>query len=288
MRQDPSWRFRLEFFEAILLGIIQGLTEFLPLSSSGHLVIVQNLLNFKESGIIFEVAVHVGTLLSIFTIYFKILRSYLHNFVEGVRKVEVNSSLRLTFLLVVGSLPTAVIGLGFKDFFEKMFDSTFAVGICLCVTGILLYLTKFKRSSSTEGAEELAHIDLSIAEKISVKQAIIMGFAQGLAIMPGVSRAGSTISAGILSGIEKNTAATFSFIMSVPAILGAAALELRHLEGIQPNFLILLVIGVISSYLTGLLGLYLVLKVVKKGRIEIFSYYLWIVGPLTMIFLGGR
>ncbi len=264
---------------------MQGLTEFLPVSSSGHLVIFQKILGFKESGIVFEVAVHVGTVLSILTVYFKVLKSYIKELGQGLVRREVNRSIRLSALLIAGSIPTAIMGLSLKDLFEELFHSSFAVGVSLCITGLILFLTKFKREQSD--SVKVGAIDLSMAERISFLQAVLMGVAQGCAITPGISRAGSTISAGIISGIERNTAASFSFIMSVPAVLGAALLQLKDLNEFNMDYLILLLIGLISSYITGLLGLLLVLKIVKQGRIELFSYYLWVVGPLTIFFLGG-
>ena len=190
------------FLEAIILGIVQGLTEFLPVSSSGHLVIFQELFELDESGVVFEVAVHVGTVLSILTVYFKILKSYTSGFVTGLFKKEVNSSIRLTALLVVGSIPTAAMGLLLKDTFEKLFDSPFAVGLSLCITGGLLFLSKYK-SSSNNDEKSFGVIDLRISERISFIQALLMGFAQGCAITPGISRSGATISAGIFGRNRK-------------------------------------------------------------------------------------
>ncbi|MCB0356112.1 MAG: undecaprenyl-diphosphate phosphatase [Bdellovibrionales bacterium] len=275
------------FLEAIILGIVQGLTEFLPVSSSGHLVILEELFNLHDSGVIFEVSVHVGTVLSILTVYYKILGSYSQGISHGILKKEVNHSVRLTALIIVGSIPTAIIGLLLKDTFEQLFDSPLAVGISLCITGGLLYLSKYKNSTDDKD-QSFGVIDLKISERITFVQAALMGLAQGCAITPGISRSGATISAGILTGIEKNTAATFSFILSVPAVLGAALLQLKDLQNFQMDYLLVLGVGLISSYISGIFGLLLILKVVKKGRLEVFSYYLWIVGPLSIYFLGGR
>ncbi|MCB0391537.1 MAG: undecaprenyl-diphosphate phosphatase [Bdellovibrionales bacterium] len=276
----------MHYFEAIVLGIVQGLTEFLPVSSSGHLVIIQELFHNKESGVVFEVSVHIGTVLSILTVYLKILKSLSQGMLRGLINKEVNSSVRLMTLIIVGSIPTAIMGLSLKDIFESLFDSPNAVGISLCITGGLLFLTRLK-SNNREHDTGFGVIDLSISERISFAQAFIMGVAQGCAITPGISRSGATISAGILTGIEKNTAATFSFILSVPAVVGAALLQLKDISNFQIDYLLVLLVGLISSYISGLIGLLLVLKVVKKGRLELFSYYLWIVGPLTIFFLGG-
>ncbi|MCB9025670.1 MAG: undecaprenyl-diphosphate phosphatase [Bdellovibrionaceae bacterium] len=273
------------FFEAILLGIVQGFTEFLPVSSSGHLVILQEILHLKDHGVVMEVAVHVGTVLSILTVYFKMLKAYASDLSVGIVKRKFTSSLRLTALLIFASLPTALMGLLLKDTFERLFESPRAVGISLCITGGILFITKFK--SGKNQVNTLGVIDLTIAERITFAQAFIMGMAQGCAITPGISRSGSTIATGILSGIEKNTAATFSFILSIPAVLGAAFLQLKDLQSFDLHYLYVLAFGVLSSYIAGILGLLLVIRVVKKGRLELFSYYLWVVGPLTLIFLGG-
>jgi undecaprenyl-diphosphatase len=280
-----------EYVNALLLGVIQGLTEFLPVSSSGHLVIAKNLLGVQETGILFEVAVHLGTLLSIFTVYFGFVKKFFTGLSLGLKKKKMNHSLRIVFLLFVATLPAAFVGLLFKEGIESLFNSTSVVGIGLIFTGSILFLAqklskKVSAGSSHEGTSSyLQSLDLKIAEEISFKQALKMGLAQAIAILPGVSRSGSTIAAGLLSGLEKNVAATFSFMMSVPAVLGAVILQIRHINEIPFDQLGVLLFGILVSYLIGLLGLYLVLKVVNKGRLEVFSYYLWILGPLTLIYL---
>lgn len=266
----------MTFSDAIILGIVQGLTEFLPISSSGHLVIAQKLLGIGQHDLVFDVAAHVGTLLSIVTIYFGILRDLL---LKGLRpqnwsKKNMTPESWLIFMVIVASLPTAVVGLGFKNFLEESFSDMKSLGICFIISGLILLLTRLKGSTSMT-KDQLMKLDG--VEKITAPKAFWIGLAQALAILPSISRSGSTIVAGLLLGLPASVAALFSFIMSLPAIGGAALLELRHIEGGVGRFEILGA-GFFAAYLSGLVGLWAVLQSVKKGRLDLFSGYMVVVG----------
>ncbi len=265
--------------EAVLLGVIQGLTEFLPISSSGHLVLFQRLVGLTQHDIAFDVVVHLGTLLSVITIYRKTLIDLLGECLlilkAGTRKTERS---KLILWIIAGSIPTAIMGLLLKDFFESLFSNLLSVGISLWITGIFLFLTK--RVNRTESA--VTSYDLKQAvETLSLKKALLIGFAQGCAIAPGISRSGMTIAAALFLGVERSTAALFSFLLAIPAVSGAALLELRDVNWNQ-NWQSCLT-GFLVSYMAGLIGLTLVIRAVKRGRLEIFSPYLLLVGALTIV-----
>ena len=260
--------------DAILLGIVQGLTEFLPVSSSGHLVIFQKLLGFQKHNLEFDIVAHVGTLLSVLWIYRKSIGSILNDTYLAVKTKKKNKGSSLLLMVIVGSVPTALIGLGLKDIFEKMFSSPVYVGVFLCITGVLLFFTKGKQISF----QSKSFSDLEGVSPISVKNAILVGVAQGLAIAPGISRSGSTISTGILLGMDRKTASMYSFLLSMPAILGALLLQLKHMSSISLVDGSYLVVGLVTSFITGVLGLSLILHFVKKGKLEFFSLYLWVIG----------
>lgn len=271
----------MDYFQAFFLGLVQGLTEFLPISSSGHLVIFQKLVGIKEHSIPFDVAVHLGTLLSIFTLYFAAFRQIVLELIRFPIKREMSPGVRLTLLVILGSIPTAIIGFSLKDFFESLFFSPQAVGIFLSITGVLLFFT---RGVNTQQGQ--THIsDMKGLEEVKPWKAIVIGIAQGAAIAPGVSRSGTTIATGLFLGLSRTHAALFSFMLSVPAILGAGVLQLKDVTAWGGITLTTLSIGFFSAYLFGLLGLWGVLHLVRKGRLEFFSYYLWIVGAAVFFLL---
>jgi undecaprenyl-diphosphatase len=256
------------------------MTEFLPVSSSGHLVIFQRILGIEYHDLAFDVGVHVGTLLSVVTIFHKLLARVIVDLWLGVKSQKWNAGTRLAFYVVLGSIPTAIMGLSFKKTFEQLFQSVSAVGVFLFITGTLLFLTRIKKTQSEAFGQEL--IQNEGLEGLNWKKALLIGFAQGCAIAPGLSRAGSTIAAGIFLNVSRKSAATFSFMLSIPAIVGASVLELRHLDW-RGQDMSYIWIGGVSAYIFGLLGLWLVLRLANQGRLDIFSYYLWVVGILAIL-----
>ena len=272
----------MSIIDSIILGVVQGLTEFLPISSSGHLVLFQNLLGYREPEILFDVGLHCGTLLAVF-IYFrsdlKQMISESVNFViklvkeeRSVRSVHENPHVSLTLWVIVGTIPTALIGVIFKSPLESLFGSVTVVGIMLVVTGIILAITRF------------VPVSYSSRNRVGLKGAIIVGIAQGLAIIPGISRSGTTIATGILCGIDRDLAARFSFLLSIPAILGAVVLQIGSGEfgGMD---LLPMILGFVSSALIGLLALKILMALVRRGSFFYFAPYCWAVG-LLVIFLG--
>lgn len=250
--------------KAVLLGVVQGLTEFLPVSSSGHLVIGAQILGFEEPGIVFEVFLHLGTLVAVTLVFQRELRQMVRAlFVPpAVRRAdpELTRSFRWDVNIIVATLPAVVVGLLLKDAIDRIFATVVVTYAMLAVTGILMLLTP---RLIERGAE------------VTWPRALAIGVAQAMAIMPGLSRSGSTIFAGMLLGISRETAARFSFIMSIPAILGAAVLKLGDLLAAPPaaGDLAALAAGTLASVATGYGAIVLLLHVARRGKLFWFGYY---------------
>lgn len=267
--------------QAILLGIIQGLTEFLPVSSSGHLVIFQHLFGLKEPAVSFNISVHVGTLIVVIIVFRREIWSILFSFVYSLillfkkkRRFDdiiQDTDFKLSLLIITGSFPTAIIGLFFKSIADKLFSSIMLVGLMLIVTGFLLLLTR-NLNKSRKG------INL-----FSFKDAAIIGITQGLAIIPGISRSGSTIAAGLFLGLDRETAAKYSFLLSIPAIIGAEILNLRDFSAGALFADTTILFGVAASFITGYCALKLLLYIVKKGNLHLFAPYCWAAGVFVLI-----
>ncbi|MFK8136867.1 MAG: undecaprenyl-diphosphate phosphatase [Bdellovibrionales bacterium] len=269
-------------FEAILLGLVQGLTEFLPVSSSGHLVIGQKLLGFENHDLSFDIVAHLGTLLAVLVVYrrqiFEIIRLLVHSF----RVKRWNNGSRITAWVIIATLPTAIIGLSFKDNFEALFNEPKSVAIALFCTAIILFCTKFVSPSRGTDLKHLSVGTLQL-DRMSWWKAVFIGVAQSGAIAPGVSRSGSTIAGSLYLGLPADFAALFSFLLAIPAILGASILQFKDVA-VGDLFQTYLVMGFISSFFFGYIGLRLVINFVKKGRIDIFSSYLVVVAAWLYFF----
>ena len=255
--------------EAIILGIVQGATEFLPVSSSGHLVIGQTLLGVSSPGVVFEVAVHVATLVSILVVY----RTRVGELAVGAVRRD-PASLRYVGLLVVATLPAVVVGLLFEDVVEALFENPVAPGVALLVTGLVLWtsrsaLPRAKGSVPTWTA------------------ALLIGIAQAFAITPGISRSGSTVVAALWLGVAPREAAAFSFLMAVPAISGAAVLQLGDLGGGDLGWAPL-ALGSAFAAVTGVLAIRTFVAMLARESFHFFAPYCWIVGGLFLAYLGTR
>ncbi len=270
--------------EAIILGIIQGLTEFLPVSSSGHLVLVQHLFGLKEAELFFDVCVHLGTLVAVVIVFrqeiIKILSALLQvvsmrgQKEKFLQRVDSDPDLKMALLIVIGSIPTAILGLLFSGIADRLFSSTLITGLMLMVTGLLLWLARKAESHAASASNG----------DLSTRKAVVIGIVQGLAIIPGISRSGSTISTGLLLGVDRETAARYSFLLSIPAIVGAGILSLK--DGLsQTNPVISMsLLGAVTAALVGYGALKSLLHLVKKGRLHVFAPYCWLVGIVAILF----
>ncbi|MGI6357487.1 MAG: undecaprenyl-diphosphate phosphatase [Bacillota bacterium] len=270
----------MRVFEAILLGVIQGLTEFLPVSSSGHLVLAQTLLGVNNPGVLLEVVLHLGTLVSVIIVFWQDVAGLIQATVSLIsnprgRRIpaELRTYRRLVGLLLLGIIPTALIGIPLEPVFSRLFDSQFTVGIALLATGAVLYFIS-RRKFGQRGWRHMNWWD-----------AMVVGLAQGLAITPGLSRSGMTISAALSRGLTRQTATRFSFLISLPTIGGAAVLQLRHLFDAAELQLEIgpLVVGFLAAATSGILAIKLLVGVLQKGKLQYFAYYVWVIGVLTMV-----
>ncbi len=271
----------MEPLQAILLGIIQGLTEFLPVSSSGHLVIFQHLFGLKEPELFFDISVHLGTLAAVIIFFWKEIRAIIIailRFAGMYFKKEVSFSYiyenidsKLALLIVVGTIPTAILGLLFHKVEDLIFSSVVLVGFMLLLTGFLLFGTRWVKKVGKG------------IERFSIKDALIIGLMQGIAIIPGISRSGSTIAVGLLLGLNRETAAKYSFLLSIPSILGAGVLSLKDISAYPAFTLTASLIGTFTSCIVGYSALRLLVYIVKKGRIHIFAPYCWFAGLMALM-----
>ena len=271
----------MELYQGIILGIIQGLTEFLPVSSSGHLVLGQIFFGITESQLPFDISVHMGTLLAVLVVYASDIRAILVSVFGFISKavslkpmahlLKEDKNLQLAGLILIGSIPTAFIGLILKQFEHILFASEVLVGFMLILTGTILWTSKnFYSSKNKKGG-------------FSIKKALIIGVGQGLAVIPGISRSGTTIALGMFLGLDRHNAAKFSFLLSIPAILGAQILSIKDM--INSGLVIdsITIYATIVSFITGLLALKLLLSLVHSGRFHLFAPYCWLIGSLVLL-----
>jgi len=253
----------LELIKAIILGGIQGLTEFLPVSSSGHLVIGSELLNFQEHGVVFDVCLHLGTLLSVFIVFRREILAMIKapfQYFSGNTDDDVRHFFFWDIYVILATLPAVFVGLFFKDYVDSFFGSTLIAYSMLIVTGTIMVIAQYVPERR---------------ESLNWWKSVLVGCAQALAIMPGLSRSGSTIFAGMLLGIPRETIARFSFIMSIPAILGAAVLQLGEFFQNPPtsDTVVSLIAGMAMSATAGYFAIKLLLDVIRRNRLQWFGYY---------------
>lgn len=253
----------MSYFDAILLGIIQGLTEFLPVSSSGHLVIAQALLDVNQPGLVFEILAHLGTLLAVL-VYF---RKRIRDLVKALFGKGTKENRGLILWLIVGTIPAGLVGVLLEDFFDEAFSSPALTAGMLIVTGAILLATRFVPKGN---------------RRVGWRNALVMGIGQAMAIMPGISRSGSTIAFGLFSRVDPSIAAEFSFLLAIPAIGGAAVLKSRDLAHLDIGLIGPYLIGSLMAFLFGLLAVYLVLSMIRRGKFEYFAYYCFAAGLLGL------
>ncbi len=270
----------MTILEAIVLGVLQGITEFLPVSSSGHLVLMQHFLGIKESQVFFDVMLHLGTLGAVIIVYYQLIGSLVRtgcstlfqtDFYRHPRLTISNTSdLRLIWFLLLGSIPTGLIALLFKDSLEAIFGKPMIVAGMLIITGLILQLSRLgQRRRQTETSLRAWHTPL-------------VGIVQGLAIIPGISRSGSTISISLLLGLSPQVAAQYSFLLSIPAILGAVVLKFKDVGEITiaPT---VIVAGTLTSFIVGYIALRFLLAILNRGKVSIFSYYCFALGIVAAV-----
>ena len=248
----------MDFLDALILGILQGITEFLPVSSSGHLVIGQKLLGINVPGNAFEVILHIGTLMSILVVFWPDI----HRLLGGIK--DYNTRIYI-FTLLLGTTPAIIVGLLSKDQIASMFDNTHTVALALIVTGIILISSKWFLNKKS---------DLTLIKGFNI------GLAQALAIIPGISRSGATICTGLMMGLSAEEAARFSFLLAIPAIAGAGILTAMDIDKISLGMDVM-VVGLLSSFLVGWGALNWLLNLLKKGKFHWFGVYCLLLGIIA-------
>lgn len=262
----------MELLKAIILGVVQGATEFLPVSSSGHLVIGSELLHFSEQGIVFDVFLHLGTLFSVMLFFRRellLMAKAPVQMMAGQPTEEIRKYFWWDVYVVLATIPAIIVGLGLKDDITSLFTNVLVVYGMLSITGVIMVCSRYL---TDRGAP------------VNGWRALLIGCAQAAAILPGLSRSGSTIFTGMVLGVNRDTAARFSFIMSIPAILGAVVLQARELvtNPPSPESFSHIAVGTLVSAVAGYFAIVLLLDVVKKNRLQWFGYYCLTVSCLGM------
>jgi undecaprenyl-diphosphatase len=249
--------------EAFILGTIQGLTEFLPISSTGHLYLGRNLFGLQEAGLLLDTMLHLGTLLAVFVFYKA----------EFIKIIK-NPFSKITFLLIVGTIPAVIIGLAFKDFFDEISKTGVTIGWEFLITGIFLWVA----DSTKNGYKGM--------DDITYKDAFIIGTFQAAAIFPAISRSGLTIVAALWRKLDRGTAAYFSFLLSTPAIAGAVVLQSLDLANGQGEEISLsaLVVGIATSAIFGYIAVKWMVNFLKKHSLKPFAMYVWALGIVVLLF----
>lgn len=269
----------------IILGIVQGLAEFLPISSKGHLVLAQKFLGYEVHDLAYDLVLHLATLLAIFVIFRKFLAHVICECLKSIKERKMNAGMRLALMVALATVPAGIIGLKFKPFFESLFGNMTVLGYGFIWTGLVLFFTRRIKSKSINMISDAPDQLLKEFETVSFGKALLVGCFQCMALLPGVSRSGMTIAAGLFAGMTGGAASVFSFMLSIPTILGAAILKLREVEDLGAR-LPTYSIGFISSFIFGLIGLKVVLSAVKKNRLELFAIYVWIWAVICLFFLA--
>lgn len=268
----------MTIWQAILLGIVQGLTEFLPVSSDGHLVIAQEGFGLRPpNAIAFDVLLHLGTLVAVIA-YFRRDLLDMTKALFGAKGEDMVVRRRWILLLGLGTLPVAIVGFLFEDWFAETFRSIAWAGAGLLVTGTLLWLAHGRGERGREAAE------------LSFLDALRIGSIQSIALLPGVSRSGSTLFCALMTGVERSTAARYSFLLSIPAIAGALVLNFSEVvEMARTGDSAPLILGPLAAGITGWLAIEVLMRAVKRGSLKGFALYCWAVGGLTLAWsmVGG-
>lgn len=268
---------QLTVIKALFLGILQGATEFLPVSSSGHLVIAQGLMNIKlENGVLaaFDVCLHFGTLLAIVAVFWRDVLQIFAGFLTRAPVGDAKEFRKLGIFLILGTLPAVILGLSFKKFFENLFEAPLAAGFMLLITGAILWSTRYSKDKGAQLSE------------MRWWHSLVVGLAQAVAIIPGISRSGSTISGGLFLGFDRTFAAKFAFLLAVPAIAGAGLLEIKELGNLTNEMLMPTIVGTAAAAIVGFACIKWLLGIIRRGHFSWFAYYCWAVGITAIIFFS--
>ena len=273
----------MSYFEAVVLGLVQGLAEFLPISSSGHLALIQQRFGISDDKVLlFAVLLHVGTLISVFIVYWKDIWELIVELCLTIKDLCTGKGLRLAerpvrklgVMIIVATIPTAIIGLLFNDFFDSLYTSVIPIGVGLIITGFLLVF-----------AERMGEGNRGI-QQMNFRNAIFIGLVQGVAICPGISRSGSTLFGSLICNLDRKFAVKFVFLISIPSILGSAVLEAPAAieAGVTAADVGPILVGMLVAAVSGLVAIKTMIKIVSDKKLSYFSYYVWAVGLIVVLY----
>ena len=270
----------MTYIQSALLGLVQGLAEFLPISSSGHLALLQNIFGIEEGILFFSVMLHLGTLISLFIVYWKDIWALIIEFFKTIKDLltrkglalEGNDTRRLMVMIIVTTIITGFIGIFFEDFFESLYSSCVVIGVGLIITGILMFVS-----------EKLGQGNRNVSN-LNARNAIFIGIMQGIAIIPGISRSGSTLVAGLACNFNRKLAVKYAFLISIPTIAGSFILELKDalVAGIDMTIVGPTAVGVVIAAISGLFAIKFMIKLVSNRKLKYFAYYVWLIGILAI------
>ena len=273
----------MSYFEAIILGLVQGLAEFLPISSLGHLALLQQWFGIQEDKVLlFAVLLHVGTLISVFIVYWRDIAELIVELFLTIKDLCTGKGLRLQerpvrklgIMIIVATIPTGIIGILFNDLFDSLYNSIIPIGIGLIITGFLLVMAE-RMGASNRGIEQM-----------NFRNALFIGTVQGIAICPGISRSGSTLFGSLICNLDRKFAVKFVFLISIPSILGSAVMEApAALEsGFDMAQLGPVLVGMIVAAVSGLIAIKTMIKIVSDKKLNYFSYYVWALGLIVICY----
>lgn len=273
----------MTYFEAVILGLVQGLAEFLPISSSGHLALLQQWFDIDENKVLlFAVLLHVGTLISVFIVYWKDIWELIVELCLTIKDLLTGKGLRLEerpvrklgVMIIVATIPTAIIGILFNDLFDKLYTSVLPIGVGLIITGFLLVLAE-RTGNSNRGID-----------KMNFRNALFIGTVQGIAICPGISRSGSTLFGSLICNLDRKFAVKFVFLISIPSILGSAIMEAPDAieAGMDMAQLGPVIVGMAVAAISGLIAIKTMIKIVSDKKLSYFSYYVWVLGAIVVLY----
>ncbi len=257
------------YIDSFSEGAIQGLTEFLPISSSGHLHLFHGILGDSSLPIFFAILLHLFSLLAVLIVFRKDIWRVIVGFFKIIFEKKINPDGQLALYILVATTPTAIIGLLLEDYFEKLFSNPIIISCILFVNGVILFASKYFQQKNGV---------------LTYKKSFIIGVVQGIAIIPGISRSGSTISAAIFLGVDRGVAGVFSFLLSIPAILGAGLLHAKDMTTLESSVVSVSLVGGLASFIFGLFSLIFLLKLIKKGKFYYFAYYCWFVSIISFVY----
>ena len=273
----------MSYLESVVLGLVQGLAEFLPISSSGHLALLQQWFGIEEDKVLlFAVMLHVGTLISVFIVYWRDIWELIVELGITIKDIFTGKGLRLKErpvrklggMIIVATIPTGIIGVLFNDFFNGLYNSVIPIGIGLIITGFLLVIAE-RMGDSSRGIKQMNY-----------RNALFVGVVQGIAICPGISRSGSTLFGSLLCNLDRKFAVKFVFLISIPSILGSAVMEAPAAikAGLEMSELGPILAGMAVAAVSGLIAIKTMIKIVSNKKLSYFSYYVWALGLFVVLY----